>query len=108
MVFSSLTFLLIFLPATLAVYFACRSVRFRNVVLLIASLVFYAWGEPVYVFVMAFVTFAVYAGALAFGAVKSPLEKAVSHTVADSVAWRDCFISSTLRFLRISSCPFLA
>jgi alginate O-acetyltransferase complex protein AlgI len=75
MVFSSLTFLLIFLPATLAVYFACRSVRFRNVVLLIASLVFYAWGEPVYVFVMAFVTLAVYAGALAFGAVKSPALK---------------------------------
>lgn len=70
MVFSSLTFLLLFLPAMLAVYFAFRSIRWRNAVLLIGSLVFYAWGEPVFVLVMAFVTLAVYAGALAFGAAK--------------------------------------
>lgn len=71
MVFSSLTFLLLFLPAMLAVYFACRSIRFKNVVLLIGSLLFYAWGEPVFVLVMAFVTFTVYAGTLAFSAAKT-------------------------------------
>ena len=42
MVFSSLTFLLLFLPAMLAAYFACRSIRLRNAVLLIGSLIFYA------------------------------------------------------------------
>ncbi len=71
MVFSSLTFLLLFLPAMLAVYFAFRSIRWRNAVLLVGSLLFYAWGEPVFVLVMAFVSLVVYAGTLAFSAAKS-------------------------------------
>ncbi len=66
MVFSSLTFLLLFLPIVLAAYFACRSIRWRNAVLLIGSLVFYAWGEPVYVLVMLLVTLIAYAGTLLF------------------------------------------
>ena len=70
MVFSSLTFLLLFLPAMLAAYFACRSIRLRNAVLLIGSLIFYAWGEPVFVLVMAFVTLVVYSGTLAFSSAK--------------------------------------
>ena len=48
MVFSSLIFLFIFLPATLAVYFLFRGRTIRNAVLLIASLFFYSWGEPEY------------------------------------------------------------
>lgn len=68
MVFSSLTFLLLFLPAMLAVYFICRKIWWRNAVLLIGSLLFYAWGEPVFVLVMIFVALAVYLGALAFSA----------------------------------------
>ena len=51
MVFSSLTFLCLFLPLTLSVYYLCPG-RWRNVVLLAASLVFYAWGEPRYVLLM--------------------------------------------------------
>lgn len=75
MVFSSLTFLLLFLPAMLAVYFACRSIPLRNAVLLIGSLFFYAWGEPVFVLVMAFVTLSVYLGTLAFSAAKTQHRK---------------------------------
>lgn len=75
MVFSSLTFLLLFLPAMLAVYFAFRSIRWRNAVLLVGSLLFYAWGEPVFVLVMAFVSLVVYAGTLAFSAAKSKAAK---------------------------------
>ena len=52
MVFSSLTFLLFFLPATVLCCFARRGIRWRNGVLLAASLVFYAWGEPVWVLAM--------------------------------------------------------
>ena len=51
MVFSSLTFLYAYLPIVLAVYFLVP-LRFRNLVLLIVSLFFYGWGEPVYVLVM--------------------------------------------------------
>ena len=53
MVFSSLTFLFAYLPAVLAVYFLVPF-RFRNFVLLVVSLFFYGWGEPVYVLVMIF------------------------------------------------------
>ena len=51
MVFSSLTFLLAFLPAVLLVYYLVPRPA-RNYVLLVFSLIFYAWGEPVYVFLM--------------------------------------------------------
>ena len=50
MVFSSLTFLLIFLPLLLLIYFITPNIKYKNYVLLIFSLIFYAWGEPVYVF----------------------------------------------------------
>ena len=53
MVFSSILFLFIFLPAVLAVYFLVPK-SWKNVVLLIFSLVFYAWGEPVYIILMLF------------------------------------------------------
>ena len=52
MVFSSLFFLYIFLPLCLLLYFIQRSLTAKNIVLLCASLVFYAWGEPVYVLLM--------------------------------------------------------
>lgn len=51
MVFSSLLFLFVFLPAVLLVYYLVP-LKWRNAVLLAFSLVFYGWGEPVYVFVM--------------------------------------------------------
>ena len=53
MLFSSLTFLYFFLPAVLLCYFLLPE-RFKNAALLIFSLLFYAWGEPKYVFLMAF------------------------------------------------------
>jgi len=55
-IFSSPTFLYYFLPITLILYFLTPmpkgSPRFRNLTLLLVSLVFYAWGEPKYVFLM--------------------------------------------------------
>lgn len=53
MVFSSLTFLSIFLPLTLCIYFLSPS-KIKNIVLLAASLIFYGWGEPVYILLMIF------------------------------------------------------
>ena len=49
--FSSLPFLFGFLPLTLAIYFAVP-LRWRNLALLLTSLVFYGWGEPVYLGIM--------------------------------------------------------
>jgi alginate O-acetyltransferase complex protein AlgI len=55
MVFSSLLFLFRFLPAVLAAYYILPK-KCRNLVLFISSLVFYAWGEPVYVMLVLFST----------------------------------------------------
>lgn len=55
MVFSSLLFLFRFLPLMLLAYFAAPR-RGRNAVLFLGSLIFYAWGEPVYVLLMLFST----------------------------------------------------
>lgn len=52
MVFSSTIFLFEFLPAILFFYFIGKKRNYRNTVLLIFSVAFYAWGEPLFVFVM--------------------------------------------------------
>ena len=52
MVFSGLTFLLLFLPLLLLLYFLNGDVRWRNGVLVVFSLVFYAWGEPIMVLLL--------------------------------------------------------
>ena len=51
MLFSGIPFLFYFLPVVLIAYFLVPQ-RFKNAVLLVFSLIFYAWGEPVYVFLM--------------------------------------------------------
>ncbi|OSB07823.1 MBOAT family O-acyltransferase [Paraclostridium bifermentans] len=55
MVFSSIVFLFTFLPITLILYYISPR-KMKNIVLLLISLIFYAWGEPVYVFLMMFTT----------------------------------------------------
>ena len=53
MVFSSIPFLFFFLPAFLLLYFLVPK-KLKNFVLLIFSLIFYAWGEPIYIILMLF------------------------------------------------------
>jgi len=53
MVFSSISFLFYFLPIVIIIYYLA-STQLRNFILLVASLFFYAWGEPVYVLLMLF------------------------------------------------------
>ena len=54
MVFSSLVFLSVFLPALFILYTVIPSLKVRNILLILASLAFYAYGEPVYVLLMLF------------------------------------------------------
>lgn len=51
MVFSSLTFLYLFMPVVLSIYYITPK-RFKNLVLLLEGMLFYAWGEPVYIIVV--------------------------------------------------------
>lgn len=60
MVFSSLPFMFLYLPVTLAIYYALPE-KYRNFSLLVLSLVFYGWGEPFFVLIMAATVFADYA-----------------------------------------------
>lgn len=55
MVFSSIVFLCIFFPAVIILYYLCPK-WLRNFFLLLASLLFYAWGEPKYIVIMLFST----------------------------------------------------
>lgn len=55
MVFSSLLFLFMYLPIVLLIYYI-TPYKYRNFFLLIANLVFYGWGEPIYVVLMIFST----------------------------------------------------
>jgi alginate O-acetyltransferase complex protein AlgI len=54
MVFSSLTFLFFFLPLTLIFHYITKNNLFRNLSLTVFSLIFYAWGEPLWVFLLLF------------------------------------------------------
>jgi alginate O-acetyltransferase complex protein AlgI len=66
MVFSSTVFLLLFLPLVAILYYLCPR-RGRNVVLLLASLLFYGWGEPKYILIMLFSTVFDYCNGLGIG-----------------------------------------
>ena len=58
MVFSSLFFVFLFLPLNLLIYRFMPSLKARNIVMLVFSLIFYAWGEPLYVLLLLFMTLA--------------------------------------------------
>lgn len=77
MVFSSFVFLLVFLPVVLILYYICPKVL-RNAVLLVASLIFYAWGEPLYVFVMLASILVNYLFGLFIGGARSREKKGLS------------------------------
>ncbi len=55
MVFSSLIFIFVFLPITILIYYIAPK-KLKNLALFIASLIFYAWGEPIYITIMLFST----------------------------------------------------
>lgn len=60
MLYSSLTFLFGFLPILLILYFISKNRNIKNAILLIFSLIFYAWGEPKYILLMLITVLVVY------------------------------------------------
>ena len=85
MVFSSLMFMFCFLPAVILLYFAVPD-KLKNTVLFICSLVFYAWGEPVYVVLMLFSTVVDYThGRLVDKYKRSGQDKKARRALASSV-----------------------
>ena len=80
MVFSSLIFICRFLPIFLTVYLLTPH-RYRNLALFAASLIFYAWGEPVYIGLMLFSTFLDYANGRILGYAKREGRSGLSRAV---------------------------
>ena len=85
MLFSSIPFLFYFLPVVLAVYFIVPK-NCKNAVLLLASLVFYAWGEPKYVFLMIATIALFYGCGLAIGRSESLVWKKIWLAVSVAVS----------------------
>ncbi|MBP1737621.1 MAG: putative poly(beta-D-mannuronate) O-acetylase [Oscillospiraceae bacterium] len=87
MVFSSPLFLFFYLPVVLAAYHSTPN-RYKNLTLLLFSLVFYAWGEPVYIFVMlASITVNYLLGRLVYRFRKRQKERKARLAVAGSVVF---------------------
>ena len=74
MIFSSLLFLYIYLPIVLAIYYISPK-KIRNFILLILSLVFYGWGEPIYVSLMVLSIIVGFIGALQINKYRMDKEK---------------------------------
>ena len=72
MVFSSLTFLCLFLPVVVGLHSLVKNGTARNAILLISSLLFYAWGEPVWIVAMLFATAVNYVCARIIAGARTP------------------------------------
>lgn len=92
MLFSSIPFLYYFLPIVMLVYFAAPKCL-KNTVLLVASLVFYAWGEPKYVIIMTASILIGYVSGLLIEAFHNP-------------AWKKCCLVLSLVACLVMLCYF--
>lgn len=82
MVFSSLLFVFLFLAICYGAYFFVGTTRAKNILLLVASLIFYAWGGPALVLLLCLMTFVCWAGAIIVDDVKvKKLKKLICITV---------------------------
>ena len=83
MLFSSITFIYAFLPILFICYFLVKNINYKNAILLVFSLFFYAYGEPIYVFLLITLTFINYIFAICINNVKYAkyLKKALFFTV---------------------------
>ena len=86
MIFSSLLFLFRFLPAVLVLYYLAPR-PLRNLVLLLCSLVFYAWGEPVYIILMIVSILVSYTGGILVDRFKTQGKRYFVLYVSDDVVY---------------------
>lgn len=82
MVFSNLLFIYAFLPLCLAIYVICPNIKIKNVALLLFSLLFYAWGEPVYVLLLLLMSFCDWIVALVIDKQKKDILRKISLIIA--------------------------
>lgn len=107
MVFSSLVFLLFFLPLLLLFYFTVPNLRHRNGILLLFSLLFYAWGEPVWILCMLGSTLINYLCGLLIGKAESLSVKRAVLAVGILASLAALFYFKYAAFLFNSLCSLL-
>ena len=90
MVFSSLIFLSAFLPIVFALHTVVRDMRTKNAVLICASLLFYAWGGPVYIVLLLASTVANYLFGRVVRAGGKPRKAALASAVRSASAHPTC------------------
>jgi alginate O-acetyltransferase complex protein AlgI len=86
MVFSSFSFIAFFLPAVIILHFLSKNIHWRNGVLLVFSVFFYSWGEPVWVLSMLFSIFVNYGFGLAIDRSSKPLLRKIYLALAAIVS----------------------
>jgi alginate O-acetyltransferase complex protein AlgI len=86
MVFSSFSFIAFFLPIVIILHFLSKNIHWRNAVLLVASVFFYSWGEPVWVLSMLFSIFVNYGFGLAIDRSSSPILRKIYLGLAAAVS----------------------
>ena len=77
MVFSSLLFIFAFLPMNIILYFLAKSLKVKNIILIIFSLIFYAWGEPLWITLLIFSALVDYVHALAIEKINEQKKKKI-------------------------------
>ncbi len=86
MLFSSMTFVFIFLPIVLVLYLVTKK-ELHNPILLIASIIFYAWGEPKYLAIMLLTILINYFGAIAIDKFKNHKKLLLTGTIIANMAF---------------------
>lgn len=101
MVFSSLAFICVFLPAVFLLHWAIPPIKGKNALLIVASLVFYAYGEPVYVLLMVASTLVNWALGLLVGEAPDAGEGGKASAPARRKAWAAVAVAANLAFLGV-------
>ncbi|MGN0375427.1 MAG: MBOAT family O-acyltransferase [Butyrivibrio sp.] len=99
MVFSSVIFLGIFLPVVLILYFVIKNRTWRNAVLLVASIIFYAWGEPKWIFLLLLLSFVDYLIARKMEKLDTGIKKKVFLVIAVVLNLSTLFVVKYLDFV---------
>ena len=107
MVFSSLTFLCIFLPIVLLLHTIIPNRTVQNSILLLASLLFYAWGEPIWIAAMLFATGVNYVCALLIDRLDHPVKRKAALAVGVVVSLSALFYFKYAAFLVNSACTLI-
>ncbi|GHU53336.1 alginate O-acetylation protein [Clostridia bacterium] len=100
MVFADLFFIYVFLPVCLCIYFAAYGIKLKNAVLVVASLIFYAWGEPLWILLLLFSTAVSHYGVLFFDYYKDkPKKKKTSFIITMVLSLAPLFLFKYTGFL---------